>query len=159
MHNRFKICFLTSSNEQKTQYLSWLAYYTPSTLKQFIQTNYLIFTTTLIRQPSFITPFRSGKTEAKKCLVAHPRLHSLNKYEAEIQIQAIWLQTYMHTLCNNTTSIEILTFTFKPEFKFRFSSEFNLEHQYSYDPISQNKTWKYLTNLITSTDVLTLGTA
>lgn len=56
----------------------------------------------------------------------HLRLHSSNKYETEIQIQAIWLPLCM---LYNSTLTEILTFTFKAEFinKFRLSSEFSLE--------------------------------
>lgn len=48
---------------------------------------------------SIIISFRSDKTEAKRCPVSYPKLQSFNKYgETEIEIQRVWLQTYMHTI-------------------------------------------------------------
>lgn len=58
-------------------------------------------------------------------------------------IQAIWFQTYIHTP-HSITSTET---NFQSEFKFRFSSESSLEDQVSWDPIFQNKLWKYWTSL------------
>lgn len=68
MHNRFEICAFSQA-EMNRKHIKLTAYCMPSILKHFIQTNYLIFTTTLRQQALFITPFRNGKTEARKCFV------------------------------------------------------------------------------------------
>lgn len=49
MHNRFEISAFSQA-EMNRKHIKLTAYRTPSILKHFIRTNYLIFTTTLRRQ-------------------------------------------------------------------------------------------------------------